>query len=97
MEPTMKRALDPQDVHHLDRRGFKLLGLAGGVVIGVLLGVLARPGPDTAAEREWIEDSAPRAVPAAPRPSAALDEGVDWGRAEAWDEYGPAAVAAYER
>lgn len=97
----MKRPLDHHDVRNLDRRGFKLLGLAGGVAFGVLLVALTTPGPDTAAEREWIEDSAPRAMAApssaARQPTAALDEGVDWGRVGAWSEYGPAAVAAYER
>ena len=79
-----------------DRRGFKVLSVAGGIALAVLL--VALGVPRDAETEAWI-DSAPAVVPAARAAEAvaALDEGVDWQRAEVWTEFGPAAVAAYER
>jgi hypothetical protein len=99
METSMARS--PHDGDRspasLDRRGFKVLSLAGGSAIAVLLVVLGTPQRDGEAE-PWIE-SAPAAVPAAAaaQAAAAQDAGVEWQQAEVWTEFGPAAVAAYER
>jgi hypothetical protein len=81
----------------LDRRGFKVLSLAGGIAIAVMLVVLGTPEHDAETE-PWIDRAAP-VVPTsrAAQGVAAHDSSVDWQRAEVWTEFGPAAVAAYER
>ena len=79
-----------------DRRGFKVLSIAGGIALAVLLVALGTPRD---AETEPWTDSAPAVVPVTPTAEAvaALDAGVDWQHVEVWTEFGPAAVAAYER
>jgi hypothetical protein len=86
-----------------DRRGVKLLGLAVGAALGMSVVVLGMPEIDAMDAPSW-SNGAPalpqRAVdpPAmASEHVAARDSGVDWQRAEVWSEFGPAAVAAYER
>ncbi len=86
------------DERELRRRGFRLLGVAGGAAVGVLLVALGTPGVELSDEGVWI-DSAPASThePVAHPRLAALDSGVDWSRVESASDFGPAAVAAYER
>jgi hypothetical protein len=87
------------------RRGFSLLSLAAGVVLAMLLVALGTRDIGATAEPSGI-DSPPAMLPGATEPGGAtvaarhaarLDDGVDWQRVEVWTEFGPAAVAAYER
>jgi len=85
-------------------RGFKLLSLAAGAVLAMLLVALGTRDIDAATEAPWI-DGPPALPPGAVEPGGALtervavrrDDGVDWQQVEVWSEFGPAAVAAYER
>lgn len=80
----MNPIFDSGDDHPMRHGGFTLLGLAGGAVGAALLLALSTSIP------EDVPETVRRDV-------AALDDGVDWSRVEAATDYGPAAVAAYER
>ncbi len=104
----MNPIFDTGDDHPMRHGGFTLLGLAGGAVGAALLLALSTSIPEDVPETV-LRDAAPTArvataLPAPPGHShaaparvAALDDGVDWSRVEAATDYGPAAVAAYER
>lgn len=87
---------------HIDRNGFKLLSIAGGAALGVVLVALGTQDPDAVAEQRLLDGTPPvvAATAAGHAPSAmqaaALDAGVDWGAVEVFGDHGPAAIAAYE-
>lgn len=93
----MTQPHEDHEARRADRRGIKVLSLAGGAALGVLVIALGGPDPDAATD-PWI-DTAPALVPAvaASESETRLDAGVNWERVEVWHEFGPAAVAAYER
>jgi hypothetical protein len=99
----MTTSFDDHRASASDRRGVKLLGLSVGAVLGMSIVALGMPDIGAADVPPW-SDGAP-ALPqrgidppaTAAEHLAALDSGVDWQRAEVWTEFGPAAVAAYER
>jgi hypothetical protein len=94
-ELLMKQDAEHRADHDLQqRRGIKLLGVAGGAALAVLLVALGtRPAEEGGSERV---DTAPAAVMAPVARVAALDEGVDWRRVAHAEVEPGASVAAYE-
>jgi hypothetical protein len=103
-ETTMTRSFEDDHAPDIGRRGFRLLSLAAGAALAMLLVALGTRDIGATAEPSWIE-SPPAMLPGTAEPGGAvaerqaqrLDEGVDWERVEVWTEFGPAAIAAYER
>jgi hypothetical protein len=80
------------------------LGLAAGAVLGMSIVALGAHDLDAAQSPAEAGDAPVVLPPHVTEPHgfmtehlAARDSGVDWQRAEQWTEFGPAAVAAYER
>jgi hypothetical protein len=94
----MTQAFDAGNEHPLRRPRVVWLALGAGAAAAVLLVALSLPRGDRAAERSWV-DTAPSNGPSgsASETVAALDAGVDWRRVDNAADFGPAAVAAYER
>lgn len=93
----MNRTFDANQERQLQRRGFKLLGVAGGAAVGVLAVMLTAPGAFDGVPS--IDDSVPAAAEPATMTAArhgALDEGVDWQHVKAAEAIDGASVAAYE-
>lgn len=84
------------------RRGTVLFGVAGGVVLAVLLVAVGAPGAgsDEPLHEPLQVDTAPAAAAAADAAAqrvATLDAAVDWSRVEHAREEAGASIAAYER
>jgi hypothetical protein len=100
----MTRSFEDDHMHTSGHRGFRLLSLAAGAVLAMALVALGTRDIDAATEPSWT-DAPPATPPGTVEPGGAMteqlaqrrDEGVDWTRVEVWSEFGPAAVAAYER
>lgn len=93
----MRPTHESQEERVPGQRGVKLLGIAGGAALAVLLVALGTPGPQDAMGERLLLDTAPSSEVPAPRQVAVLDAGVDWDRVERSPDVSPLSVAAYER
>jgi hypothetical protein len=93
----MRSTHESQEERALKQRSVKLLSMAGGAVLAVVLVALSTPGAHDAPSERLLLDTAPATDPPAPMRVAALDAGVDWDRVERAPDVSPLSVAAYER
>jgi hypothetical protein len=92
----MRPTHESQEERAQRQRGVKLLSIAGGAALAVLLVALGTPGPQDAPRERLLLDTAPTTDVPAPRQVAA-DAGVDWDKVERSPDVSPLSVAAYER
>lgn len=79
------------------QRAVRLLSMAGGAVLAVVLVALSTPGAHDAPREGLLLDTAPATDQFATRRVAALDDGVAWDRVERAADASPLSVAAYDR
>jgi hypothetical protein len=103
-ETTVTSSFEDDHAPASGRRGFRLLSVAAGAALAMLLVALGtRDIADATAKPLWI-DSPPELLPGVVDPGGAaterqalrLDEGIDWKQVEVWTEFGPAAGATHE-
>jgi hypothetical protein len=88
---------ESQEERALTPRGVKLLTVAGGAVLAVVLVALSTPGAHDVPREDLLLDTAPATDQPATSRVAALDDGVQWERVERAPDVVPLSVAAYDR